>query len=1584
MLLLCLWTLAPQAKAAWYIMGDSPFTWTAGSQEQLTDIGSNKYRIIKSTTYTSSTWINFILTSSNSSSWDDINDDRYGSSNGDGINVYDGQWTQTYQGNNGGNIWTELNSGSFIWTWDATSKKIRIDKNTNKLYVFGKVSSLGIDWNPTQGCLMSSNDGITYTINNVVLAAGDEFGFTMKLSSSADDWTTANSVRFGPTSTKEIEEGASLQMTDFGGQNKYTVSSTSAGTYDISVNILTCKATITKHTVPTYTATVYVYDTTAPTLNGEAMTTEDGRYCVWYKGTVTNTSTLTANIAGSGTLSATLQDGETYYYYWNGTSYVATDIDYNPWANNSITIYVGTKNADESFVPYLYLWYYIGNSKKEPKGSFVTGSNVNNNLMILNQTTEINGQKYWYETFTGIEKLNAIVHNNAGVQTADINNITADRYIIFNPTKSTGSQPYYNESVPKPAKKTFTVHVIDKNGKTPNLYVWDKDGEMLNGGFPGSIPSETETINDETWYKQTFQADDYINVIVSNNSQNQTADITEWTDADLYITYDGNATEQADRVVYKAATAPAEQQQTHYSYVIYVNNVREPQTSPNVYVYVNTGYQNAPLNGEWNQDPVFGGNASTVSETLADGNLYWKTTINTIYSPINIQFSINSENQSGLVNGNIQQTDEVGYYKYYSGDDDSGDRYEVVNDLYLYTGEMYVIGKVAGNPWAANAGLKMTAEDGGIFTLNNVQIIADAQFAFASKLGSDENDWAGLNRYRLTSAATGDWWGVTNAMTDKTNPQALPLVLYVDADKNFKMDETAYYNISLNLPARTVTITRAQDALYMFYGNSESPYWKPNAGVPMISTDGITYTLTGVELNEGDTFQFTKQLSNSATDWNSIAAYRLGADAQGDYWEVTSGEIGIVLENALLLGSTKNFQMDPGTDGNYRVVVNPTAKTVVLYPMAQVLGSKVILHLEQTSNVATPKLWAYDKERNLANTAYIHVDRPSRHEIATNRHKFYENKTANEDSVITTADGRKWWTWEVPNAIVDFWFTRGDYTYDEVDESNPDMTDIQWRHSGEIFLTWPSTGTALDEFTRDYYAAAAQEAAECAVMIEGHMYAYFTNTPGWDHVFCHAWYTDSQGDNHDLLTPPAPYTGNPTYPGALCELVGYDKDGYEVWRIDLTEHGVTTYPNGGILFNNGIDNNHNYEHDLNHDYYTGTGTTAAKEQTGDFAYSTGACYDYCGVIVLGRSLSNIITKGVVDGPVYTIEEDLVGVWFDENAETVIEVDGATHTMYGALYCKDMNNFVSTPYVEKSLAKEGEIDYMLTRTNLMSGKGRYDQSNWVKLTLSTQYPGIESMDADAQKRELHKLEGMVLPAESVRGQLVNNVNPEMRLALQALPESNQANNYNQDPNVFVTSSFIGTQECEEPADEFGHVHRNTYFFVTPKPQEFAKITWAVYGGDNAFYVPKHGSYAYVDGHYEFMNEGDLDGYFPVQWNLQPKPNDITVNQAYSFHAIIRLADESQTTTTGGGSTLRAGQPTVDYKPYSGTVKYVVSPIDISSANIITAVSDVTKTKTVKQVRYYNLTGIESCEPFDGVNVVVTTYTDGTKSTAKVLK
>lgn len=51
---------------------------------------------------------------------------------------------------------------------------------------------------------------------------------------------------------------------------------------------------------------------------------------------------------------------------------------------------------------------------------------------------------------------------------------------------------------------------------------------------------------------------------------------------------------------------------------------------------------------------------------------------------------------------------------------------------------------------------------------------------------------------------------------------------------------------------------------------------------------------------------------------------------------------------------------------------------------------------------------------------------------------------------------------------------------------------------------------------------------------------------------------------------------------------------------------------------------------------------------------------------------------------------------------------------------------------------------------------------------------------------------------------------------------------------------------------------------------------------------------------------------------------------------------------------------------------------------TGVEDVNAEKTVAGVIYYNLLGAASDRPFEGVNVVVTTYTDGTKSSKKILK
>ena len=54
------------------------------------------------------------------------------------------------------------------------------------------------------------------------------------------------------------------------------------------------------------------------------------------------------------------------------------------------------------------------------------------------------------------------------------------------------------------------------------------------------------------------------------------------------------------------------------------------------------------------------------------------------------------------------------------------------------------------------------------------------------------------------------------------------------------------------------------------------------------------------------------------------------------------------------------------------------------------------------------------------------------------------------------------------------------------------------------------------------------------------------------------------------------------------------------------------------------------------------------------------------------------------------------------------------------------------------------------------------------------------------------------------------------------------------------------------------------------------------------------------------------------------------------------------------------------------------------NIHTGVNDVNAGKQVAGVKYVNLAGVVSDKPFEGVNIVVTRYTDGTQSTMKILK
>ncbi len=50
----------------------------------------------------------------------------------------------------------------------------------------------------------------------------------------------------------------------------------------------------------------------------------------------------------------------------------------------------------------------------------------------------------------------------------------------------------------------------------------------------------------------------------------------------------------------------------------------------------------------------------------------------------------------------------------------------------------------------------------------------------------------------------------------------------------------------------------------------------------------------------------------------------------------------------------------------------------------------------------------------------------------------------------------------------------------------------------------------------------------------------------------------------------------------------------------------------------------------------------------------------------------------------------------------------------------------------------------------------------------------------------------------------------------------------------------------------------------------------------------------------------------------------------------------------------------------------------------AITTVTGDKQVKSVRYYNLAGVESAQPVKGVNIKVTTYSDGTRKSEKIVR
>ena len=235
--------------------------------------------------------------------------------------------------------------------------------------------------------------------------------------------------------------------------------------------------------------------------------------------------------------------------------------------------------------------------------------------------------------------------------------------------------------------------------------------------------------------------------------------------------------------------------------------------------------------------------------------------------------------------------------------------------------------------------------------------------------------------------------------------------------------------------------------------------------------------------------------------------------------------------------------------------------------------------------------------------------------------------------------------------------------------------------------------------------------------------------------------------------------------------------------------------------------------------------------------------------------------------------------------------------------------------------------------------KYAQNNWMLVSLPV---------------ELYNQVNEKNTVTSIIGTLTEKTNVAME-ATKVVFE-NVTNDFT--PNTYCPINFMGERSVKgtNPA------YTSSYYFATPKANEYANVVWAVYNvTDGAFYLPSHtGS----------INVQEFKAAFNVDYSLNSVDNpELTSGNVYSFEALVK----------------EVAVPTTDAKSTSdASTKFVVYPLDLDASKVATGVNDVNSAKEVKGVSYFNMMGVESAQPFDGVNIMVTTYTDGTSSAAKVLR
>ncbi len=197
----------------------------------------------------------------------------------------------------------------------------------------------------------------------------------------------------------------------------------------------------------------------------------------------------------------------------------------------------------------------------------------------------------------------------------------------------------------------------------------------------------------------------------------------------------------------------------------------------------------------------------------------------------------------------------------------------------------------------------------------------------------------------------------------------------------------------------------------------------------------------------------------------------------------------------------------------------------------------------------------------------------------------------------------------------------------------------------------------------------------------------------------------------------------------------------------------------------------------------------------------------------------------------------------------------------------------------------------------------------------------------------------------------------------------------DPDQPYLVAYYSSWAMEGPSNQVMFINQDGNMTFTPVGVYVCNHPWPYYGcehGDGAARAFQEGDYFELTAHGVTADRSETT----VSINLiEFVDGELKALNDWTYFDLSGLGEvQSVYFTLNSTDTGAYGMNTASY--------FCMDKFQVKHTH--TSAEDVNADKAVAGMRYVNLQGMTSDVPFDGVNIVVTTYTDGTTSTAKVMK